>query len=159
MGLVAIVPRIPPPIVTLMLWLISTSLQCDGMGGFHDFGGERPQPWRCAVSSPIRASSRDISSHNSSPTSPNTGSATQQWLGVTTRRGLPTPSLPMVRRSTVRSARATLHSSSRPSDRMRSFFRRESSAVMSSPSRTTWHSARAPLLRRAAVRLFSQPRS
>jgi len=32
MELVAIVPRIPPPIVTLMRPLISTSLQCDGMG-------------------------------------------------------------------------------------------------------------------------------
>ena len=32
MYLAAIVPRIPPPIVTLMRPLISTSLQCDGMG-------------------------------------------------------------------------------------------------------------------------------
>ena len=159
MGLVAIVPRIPPPIVTLMLRLISTSLEYDGMGDSTILAasdGSLGAVRRPRLFGPLPG---DISSHNSSPTSPNTGSATQQWLGVTTRRGLPTPSLPKVRRSTVRSARATLRSSSLPSARMRSSFRREKSPVMSSPLRTTWRSARAPLLRRAAVRLFSQPRS
>ena len=158
MDLVAIVPRIPPPIVTLMRRLISTSLQCDGMGDStilaasdRSLGAVR----RPRLFGPLPGTYRLATRHR-----PRRTRVRPRSNGWVSRRGgdCQPRSLPTVRRSTVRSARATLRSSSLPSARMRSFFRRETSAVMSSPSRTTWRSARAPLLRRAAVRLFSQPR-